>query len=682
MKIISNLREKNLFELLNFIVVGIAIGATLTQFARFFVIAFSRAAFPFTLEWMESGSFVQVSRILAGQPLYVRPSFDFIPQIYPPVYFYISALAAKLFGGGFFPLRLVSILSTIGIFLLIFILVYKQSGSKLGGMLASGLFCATYELSGYWFDIARVDSLALALLLLSAYLLLKNNPAAAIWGGLALTLSCFTKQTMFIVVGVFLVYCVLFPYKNGLIFISITVLSLGIGTLLLNWLHDGWYSYYIFHLPGRHNILPKISILLASTKDILFVEIVKPTFFATLIGTIYLFLFPRKTGSPVSESEWNKANLNRIWLRRIIWILVLTAGLLAVSSIWYLSKLPSNTEHRMIEPYTFLRLLLIAGPVFAGTLIVFLAIKMRKNPKWVDQIAEQLFGEIHTVPRILLGYLLLVSALIIILAYVKPDLFNELSIAYLQRLSPYLISPIVLLITMGASWRFLWPLNHLEKWFYLLLSIGLIATSWLGRLNPGGYYNVFMPAFAGISILFGLGISSILNNRSSNLFSIRNILTTLVLSFSSVQLLVLLSPTSIQIPTQADKEAGLELISHIKACSGDVYVPFHTYLATLAGKEAFAGVVEMGELRGSFGGKRDLLWDEVLNQMQWALNTRTFDAVIQDNQPFRDALSSSYIETGQVFENDLVFWPVTGRKIRPDAFYESIDGEDCLLTVK
>jgi hypothetical protein len=89
----------------------------------------------------------------------------------------------------------------------------------------------------------------------------------------------------------------------------------------------------------------------------------------------------------------------------------------------------------------------------------------------------------------------------------------------------------------------------------------------------------------------------------------------------------------------------------------------------------------MGELRGSFGGKADPLWDEVLDQIQRSLDSHTFAAIVQDNQLFRDALSGSYVETGRVFEKDLVFWPVTGRKIRPETLYEPANGGGCLLTV-
>ena len=70
-------RIKKTERLLEIVAILIAVGMVLVHFASFLFIVFSRITFPFTLEWMEGGSFIQVSRILAGQPLYVRPSFDF-----------------------------------------------------------------------------------------------------------------------------------------------------------------------------------------------------------------------------------------------------------------------------------------------------------------------------------------------------------------------------------------------------------------------------------------------------------------------------------------------------------------------------------------------------------------------------------------------------------------------------
>jgi hypothetical protein len=79
---------------------------------------------------------------------------------------------------------------------------------------------------------------------------------------------------------------ILLKKKRGLIPIF-TVLTLAAGgTLLLNWLHQGWYNYYIFHLPRLRmavNFDPG-RILGFWTADIL-----SPFFPAILIGGFYFF---------------------------------------------------------------------------------------------------------------------------------------------------------------------------------------------------------------------------------------------------------------------------------------------------------------------------------------------------------------------------------------------------------
>ncbi|MHC4458094.1 MAG: hypothetical protein ACYS0I_13605, partial [Planctomycetota bacterium] len=59
--------------------------------AVYLILVFLRIQFPFELEWMEGGSVHQIERILEGKKLYVSPSLEFVPYIYPPLYFYVSA---------------------------------------------------------------------------------------------------------------------------------------------------------------------------------------------------------------------------------------------------------------------------------------------------------------------------------------------------------------------------------------------------------------------------------------------------------------------------------------------------------------------------------------------------------------------------------------------------------------
>lgn len=218
--------------------------------AAYVVLALLRLRYPFELEWMEGGMVDQVLRILAGQKIYVPPHFDFVPFGYPPLYFYLSALLAKIVVPGLVPLRLLSLLSSLGSLFLIFRIVWRETNAEYYGVAAASLFAATYNISEAWFDIAKVDSLFLFLLLLGVYLLrFHDSRRGYLLAGIVLCLSFFSKQTALVIALPLLLGMVLLKKKRGLIPVC-TVLSLAAaGTLLLNWLHQGWYNYYIFHLP-------------------------------------------------------------------------------------------------------------------------------------------------------------------------------------------------------------------------------------------------------------------------------------------------------------------------------------------------------------------------------------------------------------------------------------------------
>lgn len=168
--------------------------------AVFLVLAFFRIQYPFELEWMEGGSLDHVRRVLAGEKVYVSPSLEFVTFLYTPLYYYVSAAVAKATGVGFLPLRLVSFASTLGSFLIIFLMVRRETGSAFSGALASCLFAATFQISGAWFDLARVDSLFLFLLLAGLYLFrLSASPKSYVLAGALISLAYFTKQTAIII---------------------------------------------------------------------------------------------------------------------------------------------------------------------------------------------------------------------------------------------------------------------------------------------------------------------------------------------------------------------------------------------------------------------------------------------------------------------------------------------------
>ncbi len=233
----------------------LALAAALVYPAAYLFIALQRIDYPFEIEWMEGGSAGHVARVLAGEGLYAPPTLAFTPFIYPPLYFHGSAWFAQLLGEGFLPLRLVSLLSSLFCFVLVGRFVARECGDRRAGLLAAGLLAASFEISGAWFDIARVDSLFLLFTLASLYLLrfgktLSAAVAAGVLGGCAF----FTKQTALVVLAPFLICAVVARVRMWVAFSAALAVVVVVGCLLLDARSDGWFAYYVFDLPAQHRI--------------------------------------------------------------------------------------------------------------------------------------------------------------------------------------------------------------------------------------------------------------------------------------------------------------------------------------------------------------------------------------------------------------------------------------------
>lgn len=242
----------NLFKLL-------VLAFALYYITAYIVIFVYQIQYPFETEWMEGGAVDHVIRVLNGQKLYVEPSLDFIPYIYTPFYFYVSALFSLIFGVSFVPLRLVSFLSTMACFSLIFLFVKRETRSSYLGIVSAGVFAATYHISGAWFSISRVDPLATFLLLLAVYLLKNHTSIKMLIISAVLTfLSFFTKQSIFLIIIAMFIYSIFKHKKNSIAFIVPVLLGIILSTAIANMLSNGWYSYYIFELPKYHKFLDSL----------------------------------------------------------------------------------------------------------------------------------------------------------------------------------------------------------------------------------------------------------------------------------------------------------------------------------------------------------------------------------------------------------------------------------------
>lgn len=218
-----------------------------------------RVPYPFELEWMEGGSLAHVLRLLAGDAIYAEPSAAWVPFIYHPLYYVVAAPLVAAFGVGLPPLRLVSALSSVATGALLGRLAWRETRSPWAGVVAPGLYAATFPLQGGWLDIARADSLALALIVGGTLAVREARSARGmLWAGVLLYLAMMTKQTTAWVAMPVVAFAVWRDGPRGL------ALALGVAAAMLATMglfaatSDGWYLYYCFELPRSHTLIARM----------------------------------------------------------------------------------------------------------------------------------------------------------------------------------------------------------------------------------------------------------------------------------------------------------------------------------------------------------------------------------------------------------------------------------------
>ena len=464
-------------------------------------LAVMRMSYPFELEWMEGGSLGQVSWILAGHKLYGRPSLEFTPWVYPPLYFYVSAALSSILAGGFFPLRLVSFVCSLGSIALVFAMVRRETGGFRPAMLSAGLFAATYQLGGTWFDLARSDSLFLVLLLGAVYVLGQDSSArSAVIAGTLLSLSFFSKQTALVVAVPLVLYCAATDRRRALWFVATCVLLIGGGTILLDRWQEGWFSYYVFTLPGRlsSRVIPE--------------------------RVVYF------------------------WTRDVVLPLAVASAL----ALCYILRIAAEPSRR--------------------------------------------------------------------------------------------------------------------GWFYAAVAAGMCAGAWIPRMQSGGYVNTLIPAYAVVSVLFGLGLEDVRRTVLRADSPPRRQLVAVLELLCVIQFVALIYNPLAALPKPGDLEAGRRIVRQLGRIRGDVLVFSQSYLASMAGKPATAHAAAILDVLG-WGGEREKTALEA--ELRAAVLGGRFNALVLDdrNDGLFSTLLDRYEAAGPVLDDPRSFWPVTGYRVRPERLY-------------
>ena len=235
------------------LLVGLA--ALLAVVAQGWLVA-TTLSYPWQLEWMEAGLVETALRLRDGLPVYPAPSVDFVGYVYTPGYFAVVAAVSSVTGGDLITARVVSLVATIASLAIVCAHAQRDTQRWWLAAGAAGLLAASQGVAGFFLHLARVDALALALLLGAIFLIAHGRGArSAVGAGVVAAAAVLTKQSHLIALA---------PAVAGLAFVdarraaiaALTSAALVLGSFAaLTAATGGWFLYYSVDLPGQHGLM-------------------------------------------------------------------------------------------------------------------------------------------------------------------------------------------------------------------------------------------------------------------------------------------------------------------------------------------------------------------------------------------------------------------------------------------
>jgi hypothetical protein len=200
-------------------------------------------------------------------------------------------------------------------------------------------------------------------------------------------------------------------------------------------------------------------------------------------------------------------------------------------------------------------------------------------------------------------------------------------------------------------------------WLYLGATIGMVAGSWLPRMQYGGYDNVLMPTYVIVAIVAGLCVHEMMSWEGGTP-RIRQLLSTVAAVLVLVQLGMLAYDPRAEIPTDRDRQEGQWLLSRLSSVSGEILMPFHGYLPSLAGSAPAAHRMAVSDVLGC---DPDGAGAALRREYEHAIAAGRFAAIVLDRDDwfFMDEVRAYYPRRVPAFRDSTVFWPRTGWRVRP-----------------
>lgn len=255
-----------------------AIGAAAV--ALWLFIAWRQIFFPLELFGHEGVIVDHIRRLLDGQPLYGPPDLMFVPFLYTPGFYFVSAAFAWAGDIAFVVPRAVSAIATLVSMGCLALLAWRLTGRAVWSVVAIGGFALGASRVHAWYALAQVDNLFLMALALAVSI---GHSARTVRGfflvGLIFAAAFWFKQTGLIAGLLYAAVVLAGNWRHALAI----ALGMAIGIVprvaLLAWISDGWFLFYAFEIPVHFGIQP-LALAAALLRDFPFLA---PSYAAALV---------------------------------------------------------------------------------------------------------------------------------------------------------------------------------------------------------------------------------------------------------------------------------------------------------------------------------------------------------------------------------------------------------------
>ncbi|MDQ6675205.1 MAG: glycosyltransferase family 39 protein [Chloroflexota bacterium] len=190
--------------------------------------------------------------------------------------------------------------------------------------------------------------------------------------------------------------------------------------------------------------------------------------------------------------------------------------------------------------------------------------------------------------------------------------------------------------------------------FFALASATLLCLAWGGWVARGAAPNVLEPAYAILSVLFGLGIweaTTLLAERTRQHAVLRNYFLAMCLG----QFVILGYNPRATVPLRSDGWASERLVATIATLPGTVLAPDYGEWARAAGKGDQPATGALLELTGAFASSPTATGNQWRAELGSALQARKYDYVLWNPRSDATVLKSlidgaHYVNTGSLFK--------------------------------